>query len=539
MIVDARSITPLSPTPELSTWTNGKFRLTWRGFFFVPGYRTGDESAEIFVRLSESESLRDALIGTYGHFFAVLDDLKAGTRRAFVDSGGMFKAYLWERTLSTSYRELLDRANLSLPDLDPNSVVEFLQFGILYGEHTLTPSIRKLGVGEIVVLDGDNLRIEQAAVPELGDSAAQRISLPKLLESFAYACRNVRVSLDLTGGLDTRFLATHLRRIDFPFEVALSGPPDTTESILASNVADHLYLPLHLNTPNPMHVDLDDAFRLADGLMDTLGSHIIAQYQADRARRGISLVVGGIGAPLFRDEWWYQDFPRLWRKKSNVARLYDLRFSPLVFPHELLQEPFAEAGRSLRARMLERMRSLTRSRNTETYDIIYHEFVTRQRAGAILSRIGSLYHAVYAPFAEPDALRIGYTLPRLQRVFLRYHRRHITAANPKVARLLTTEQTTASSEPLLFALDVGRYSVNKMRRLAKKIGQRVLGKTFFQPPTWDHEWEARVMKTTAAVELFESLEHTGILQEGVAVDEIPDRLLGRFLTLGDVVRHFS
>ena len=222
-----------------------------------------------------------------------------------------------------------------------------------------------------------------------------------------------------------------------------------------------------------------------------------------------------------------------------MARLYDLRLSPLVFPHELLQEPFAGAGRSLRERMLVRMRLLIRSRNTETYDMIYHEFVTRQRAGTILSRIGSLYHAVYAPFAEPDALRIGYTLPRLQRVFLRYHRRHITAANPKVARLLTTEQTTASSEPLLFALDVGRYSVNKMHRLAKKIGQRVLGKTFFQPPTWDHEWEARVMKTTAAVELFESLEHTGILQEGVAVDEIPDRLLGRFLTLGDVVRHFS
>lgn len=539
MLIDATHLTVLSDTPPLNRWGNERFNLSWRGFFFIPGHTSGEESAEIFVRMADSEGLGRALTNTYGHFFAVLDDLDSGARRAFVDSGGLFKAYAWEGTVSTSYRELLDRANLPLSDLDPNSVVEFLQFGLLFGEHTLTPAIRKLGIGEVIVMEGDNVRVESLSIPGMDDSAAPRISLPKLLEALAHACTDSRVSLDLTGGLDTRFLATLLHRIGLPFEVAQSGTPNPNESVLAGKVADHLKLPLHLTMPDLMNVGLGDAFRLADGQMDALGSHIIAQYQADRARRGITLVVGGIGSPVFRDERWYQDFPRLWSKKSNVARLYDLRLSPLAFPDEIFQEPFAEAGRTLRPRMIERMRRLTRPRNTETYDMVNYHFATRQSAGTILSRIGSLYHAVYAPFAEPDAMRVGYALPRLDRVFLRYHRRHITEANPEVARLMTTEQTTASSEPLLFALDVVRYTKNKIRRLGKKIGQRFFGKTFFQPPNWDQEWEARVMKTAEATELLESLRRAGILREEVSVREIPERLLGRLLTVGDVVRRLA
>ncbi len=539
MLVNAYSITSLSETPPLSRWENDRFEITWRGFFFVHGHEAGSESAEAFAQMVVSEGVGQALINTYGHFLLVIDDRETGFRRAFVDSGGLFKAYAWDGMVSTSYLELLGRARLTPADLDPNSVVEFLQFGITYGEHTLTPSIRKLGKGEIVGLNGDDATIEWVAVPDLSDSTARRISVPKLLEEFARACPDARVSLDLTGGLDTRFLATQLDRIGFRFEVAQSGPPDLAESVLAGKVADQLNLPFHLNKPDPMNVDLGDAFRLADGLLDALGTHIIAQYQADRARRGITLVVGGIGAPLFRDEWWYQDFPRLWRKKSNVARLYDLRLSPLAFPHGIFQDRFAEAGRLLRSRMLERMGSLIRARNTETYDMVYHEFATRQRAGTILSRIGSLYHPVYAPFAEPDALRIGYALPRLQRLFLLHHRRHITSANPEAARILTTEQTTASSEPFLFALDIFRYAKNKTRRLGKKIGQRFLGKTFFQPPNWDDDWEARVMRTPESEQLLESIRQAGILRSDIAADDIPARLHGRFLTLGDVLRRLA
>ena len=103
MIIDARSITPLSPTPELSTWSNGEFRLTWRGFLFVPGYQAGSESAEEFLSILVGEGLQTALIQTCGQFFAVLDNLSTGGRQVFVDSAGVFKAFAYANWVSSSY----------------------------------------------------------------------------------------------------------------------------------------------------------------------------------------------------------------------------------------------------------------------------------------------------------------------------------------------------------------------------------------------------------------------------------------------------
>lgn len=535
MLVDATQLKVLSDTPPLNRWGNARFNLTWRGFFFVPGHKSGADSAETFVRTAFSEGLGRALINTYGHFFAVLDDLESGTRRAFVDSGGLFKAYVWEGTVSTSYLELLARANLSLSDLDPESVVEFLQFGMLFGDHTLTPTIHKLSQGDVLVLNEGEPRFEHLVIPPLGDRDAPRITLPDLLRAFAESASAERVSLDLTGGLDTRLLATGLDHLGFPFEVALSGSPQTVESRLAAVVAEHLGRPLHLLTVDPGDTDLADALDFADGSMDALEAHYVTRYQADRSQRGVSLVVGGIGAPLFRDEWWYQDFPFLRRARSNVARLYDLRLSPLPLPTEILAERFAEAGGTLRNRMLVRMEGLVQPTNTETYDMVYHEFVTRQRMATTIARIAATHHGVYAPFAEPSALRIGYTLPRLQRMMLRFHRKTITAANPAVARLMTTEQMTASSEPLPFALDVVRYTANKTKRLAKKIGQRLLSRTFFQPMLRDASWESSVMETPEAGRLVAGLVSAGVLREGITSEQVPARLRGRVLTLGHVV----
>lgn len=250
MIIDARSITPLSPTPELSTWSNGKFRLTWRGSLFVPGHRTGSASAKAFVDLVVAGGLRAALIQTFGQFLAVLVDLKTAERRVFVDSGGIFKAFANNDWVSSSYLELVNRSHLRRADFCLDKAAEFLQFGFLISTKTLTHSIRLLNGGEVIRFANNGMTVEHLEMPGLDDANAPLMHLEELFPILASVLEDESVSVDLTGGFDSRLVATMLAHHGASFETSLSGISTMKDAIIGKRVAELLGRPYFLSTPD-------------------------------------------------------------------------------------------------------------------------------------------------------------------------------------------------------------------------------------------------------------------------------------------------
>src|SRR5205085_4578813 len=137
---------------------------------------------------------------------------------------------------------------------------------------------------------------------------------------------NEKVSLDLTGGIDSRLLAAAFSYFGMPFELAASGVEGTPDIEIAAEVAKALGKEFFVTSHDPHRTDWNELFALSDGLFDLGKSDRPLQLQQDRAARGITLAISGAGGELFKDFWWLQDFPFYARKKPNLERLYAMRF---------------------------------------------------------------------------------------------------------------------------------------------------------------------------------------------------------------------
>ena len=195
---------------------------------------------------------------------------------------------------------------------------------------------------------------------------------------------------------------------------------------------------------------VDELFEAADGVSDVLAGHRIRQFALERADRGIDVAVGGIGGELLKDFFWLTDFPFYRSRTPHLERVFDTRFRPVAFPRGLLADRFAPHAAEVRPRILTAMRQRRMDTNTETYDRIYYEMRMASGVAHSISENDN-YVPFVAPLLDPAIARLGYSLPRRDRFFNRYHRRLITDASPSAARVPSSDtgvtRMTLSSRP--------------------------------------------------------------------------------------------
>src|SRR5438067_2017669 len=182
----------------------GRYEIAWRGFVYVDGAAAGLESLRRFALAAES-ALPAAAAALRGVYFIAMRDRDTGDGYAFVDNGGMYHAFASGNTASTSFLQMAVDEGYRPRDLDPEALADFFHFGCLYEERTLFPQIKKITPGEILCFRrGYPPQRLLKPLPEL--YAAPTIGFEKLLANFAAAVGGQAISLDLTGGIDSRLL---------------------------------------------------------------------------------------------------------------------------------------------------------------------------------------------------------------------------------------------------------------------------------------------------------------------------------------------
>jgi len=514
--------------PGINRLDLGDRDVFWHGLAFIDGLNAGMESIREFARRANS-GVAQAAAALKGVYFLVIRDKMSGTCSAFVDNSGLYHSYCAAERMSNSFLGLAAVEELGPHDADPEALVEFFHFGCIYSEKTLLHGIRKIGPDEVLHLPPRGpLRRERKRTPDI--AAPQEEPFESMLEKLARAIVAEEISLDLTGGIDSRLLAVVLDYFGLTFEVAASGVQGDKELILAASVAEVLGRSLQVTLHDSGSEDWDWLLGVCDGLFDPAKASRPMQLHRDRAARGVTLALSGAGGELFKDFWWLQDFPLYSRRLPNLGRLYALRLANNELHHEYFAGRYRSLSLTYRERLLRTLVPYVSGGNTQTYDRIYYSFKMRALAGRFLTN-GLACLKMYAPYLEHDAVRAGYNMSRGQRFFNRYHRQTITKYSPAAARLPTTEGgMSASSDGRAIPRDLSRYVADRWRRLRWKIDKEYSSRSSAQGPD-DPKMPQHLRRQLEGRRSVERLKDEGFLNPALRLEEIQPGYFGPLLAL--------
>jgi Asparagine synthase len=528
-----------------ASWEDDRFLVRWKGLIFVYGVSSGSATIQQIVQRLGHTPLTSLCHELHGVFGLFIFDKARCLWQIVVDNSGLYHVFHDHDTVSSSFLELVAFKKLSSRHICRAAAAEFVAHGGVYWRRTLVDGIGKIGYDEVILLEPGSAgteggkRIARKQLPPPGGNQES------LLAHYAYlaeALAGRRVSVDLTGGFDSRLNACLLARQGLDFEVAMSGRPGISDVVISKQVAQMLGKELYLTQQDisSLDADLRHMFHEGDGSSDVVLHHLAQQRQAERKSRGIEVAISGVGGELYKDFWWLQDMPRYSSRRINFERLYDLRIMPIPLPPHYLAGDVAEAYAQLRRDTLERFADLRRATNTETYDNIYFYYKMPEFAGRFLTNETNNYLDIAAPLLDYENVMVGFGLPRSVRFFNRFHRRVLSEQCPKLARLMTTSGVSASAGGWHLAGDTLGYSINIGRRLSRKIGQRLFGCTWL-PPTSPGEstMRSRVRRSPEFLQSMAALKDLHMIAVELSPEAIRDADVGRILTLGMLVRHLG
>jgi hypothetical protein len=538
MLVDAQA--GCRGVEDLLLHEAGDYKIYWRGFIYSPGVPAGLPCIARLAGELQHRMLEQLASELRGCFMLLVRHQPSGVCQVLIDNSGLYQVFYSDHGISASFLELASFDGLAPSQLDLEAVVEFLHFGNINFDRTFFPSIRKLS-GEVIarVSTQSGISFVEKSLPDF--AAPTQYSLEDSLRDLAASVSGERVSVDLTGGMDTRIIAILLHYYGLPFEVAIRGNEEDLDVQIAREVAATLGKDLQVCHPriDRLENDLDNVLGICDGLMDVVTSYGSLQLQYERARRGITLMVSGAAGELFRDHFWLQDFPFYARRQPNLERFCDLRLLPTDPDHSLLAGKYRDLSRGYRARLLRDLSRFAVEGNTQTYDQITYRVLYHESIGRFLTNHSQVLPCS-APYMERETARYGYHLPRSQRFFDYYFRKTATQRLPVAARNRTTKNYTMSTESAFLQKDVYKYAGDKLTRVRRRLGQRYFRRDYrscgkLDQPLGHTQLFPTLRRSERVRSAVEQLKDAGVLNPAVSLEAIKDQHLGTVLTLGLVM----
>jgi len=514
-----------------SSWEDMNYSFYWEGIIFIKGVPSGVDSIKKFSNIMAEMGIEKACRFLSGVFFLVIQNKTDDRYYSLVDNSGLFQAFYSNTHISTSFLKLVQIENLKVDDLNKRSVVEFIHCGYIFFNRTFFKSINKIDGTQILSLSQERLSVLTKEIPDIFCEVEQEPFLT-IFEKIAASLRNQNISLDLTGGMDTRLLAVVFNHFGLEFETAVSGVeghPDVDISCIVAKKLGCKHSVTYHSIEN-LDEDIEESFNICDGLMDILEYLRLLQHQRNRANRKIDLMISGVGGEIFKDFFWVQDFPFYNKKHANIERLFNLRIRPIAPKHSYFSNEYVKRSKGFRNDFLRDLAFLLQNTNTKTYDNIFFKCRWKERAGRFTTNNNKILKC-YTPFLDIDLVRIAVNLPRRKRLKDGFHRRIIALLNPDVAKLRTSRRGYIGIIRYSFFLrDIIKYFTVMGRRLIN---------IFFPHSPDNPEIYRRVKESKVSQRYTEFLHDSRILNKEIDITCIDDEFLGRFVTLAKLVEVIS
>ncbi|MED4753031.1 asparagine synthase-related protein [Brevibacillus choshinensis] len=515
----------------LQSWENPDYSFRWRGFLYLLGIPPGAASVREFSRLVASKGIDRALKALRGHFFMVVKEKQTHKYTCFTDNNGGFTAFHSKSAVATSFLELVSYQGVTSSSLDRASVLEFVNFGNVFSNKTLIEGISRIDRNQIIRFGPNGKSVHSKNLTPI-DAGKGDFDYLQFFEKFAQSIREYRLSVDLTGGVDSRLIAVLLDYFGVPFETTVSGMDGMEDVEIAKEVAAAMGTSLYVTHPSidGLEESIPEVFRVSDGLNDVFKHYRSFQHNQNRVKRGVELALSGIGGEFLKDELWLQDFPFYTSKTSRLDRMFTMFMLPIPCKNDYFTGEYADSNQKLQNRTIHSLARYEMDTNTKTYDNIYYYYELPTIGGGFITAANRVLPS-YAPMMELDFVQFGFNLKRRERFFNTFHRKTISKVNPLISRIRTSEGgISVSADKWEVGKDIQKYVWDKGTRLMKVIERRLFHGSYTRQPADHPELTNRIRESRLAKDAIDLLKEEKILQGNVQLQDIHDAHLSHFLS---------
>ncbi|HEX3429813.1 MAG TPA: asparagine synthase-related protein [Rhizomicrobium sp.] len=508
--------------------------IRWKGFLFVRGCLAGKESAARILAEWRRSGPEHALALGKGSFALCVVEKPSQAFWYAVDSFGLMRLFVSARMVNDDFFAHIRRLGADRECIDREALAAFFRFGFYDRQRTLDRRIRVLAGNEIARLPaGGTVRLLQKLTP---DREAQTVpfDFDAYIRDLSLAISSERISLDLTGGFDSRLVAASLAQACAPImEAVTSGQERNRDVGIARRIAAKLGL-THVWNRHQIAGFENRArkhLHLTQGQMGILTYDHMYQIQTGRVSRGMTLGIGGAGGELWKDFLWLQDFPWL-TGQPDFQRLYRRRLEPRkpsgAFLTPGIAASFDSAASDYMAEMHERFGRLPR---TAGYDSVYAELRLPFLMGPSVTAAVGLGIPHFSPLLDREGVSFSIRRPHGERLFSRWHRHTIARVAPPLLRERTTEGLSARSG-LAAVTDAPFYLADKIGRAAQKISQRLNLPDVVQHAVEDPQTLGYAQRLRVSEDAIERLKAFDIVSGSTGPQQLSRAALDRALTAG-------
>ena len=531
-----------------------KYSVYWEGLIFIKGIPSGVESIRFFLEKVSDNVIRTACGVLSGNFCCVLHDKLRNTFYAFVDNDGLSRLFYNYQFISSSFLALTNRINLTLTDLNPFSIIEFIHSGRIFGSKPFFNNINILSPDEILIVSDQGMQLTSKEIERNFPAISYEETFLDLFKKIVASLRNRKLKLHLTGGSDSRLLALLFRKekvIFDTFTVGVIGNPDLE---IAKKLAEHMKLN-HQSFYHPIADeegtlrDLEEIFEIFDGLFDTLNLYQGYHSHQRTKHSDTDLIISGKGGELYKFSDWQA--LRKERRETTIDRLVKTGsvnwFSPPYIPYDIFSERFSKYASDYMNWLVNNLKTrFSKNRGKILEDKIWYEYAVR---GDYRLLNDNRVLRVYAPLIDRELVACAHGITAFDRFFSNFHRKIINSLDPTVSQIETTNPRYGYLKGVNWLCGKVKKKIeNKVDEIQRQVSfsrkpwtdnepadcsNKIVNKNVMN---WSHSIYDVVKNSRKGHEDMGYLKSCGILKPDILVEEIDNLFFGRLFTLAKLLK---
>lgn len=450
---------------------------------------------------------------------------------------------------------------------NPLALECFLRTGQVYGEATIWQSVKRVLPATILEFAENQVREFEYWTPVIDENIARlsfedalNYATDTLSDTIELALRREgRIWVDLTGGFDTRLVATMAAKANIPFIANCVGPDGHPDVTISSQISremgwDYVHIALPDDWAQKQRDWLVIALRKGDAHLNVL--NLAGTLWEHEYKTGTSRVcVQGLGGELWRGAYWRHELFNIGRKRVNYDRLIDFRMflSPVA-----LSVLSADRTEAVRQQMKQRFTSVLSGYdelpNTAKLDRLLI-FKGTAHGGAYLSASAGIIRGIIPLyFKAPTTLAFSLNYRWKHPVSQRFFRTLLERENPHLANLPTTSGGPAHPIRLTNLHKFWPFWQSAASNIIGKFARQIIKKPakLFSPsttyahyplPDWRQGWLAYAAETALlqpdkmrSAALYNAAELQRLVARA-ATETRYDEFLGRIITMEMAMRN--